>query len=380
MEKTNVNPFNILSFERYYNLPTRIFVHILAWFLFIFFMYFGYLYNVEMPSILALFLSIRIGICTMLTFYLFFYLIFPLIIKSQKYYLLILTVPLIFCTWLVINKLGYSTALLLHLNLEPIYQYLGKNPSPSFNELFTFKYILLNVPSVIFAISPFFFAKIVTHLTKNYAHIINSEKEKTILKIEKIQIEKQFLLAQLNPHFLFNTLNNIYGMILKNDDQAGGMVISLSQIMKYTLYENNLEKVPLEKEISFIEEYFKLNKARYSSTTDLQLLKEINQNLSGLYITPLITFVFVENSFKYGLKDKKGKYLKIIINVEEDVFKFTIENDHDNFFRENRDPLSSGLGLQNVRQRLQLAYPDNHKLEILNNQGVFKVFLSINLI
>jgi len=379
MKENNAKTLNILSFERYYNLQTRIFAHTLAWLLFIFFMYFGYLYNVEMPSVLALFLSVRIGICTMLTFYLFFYLVFPVIIRSQKYYLFIVTVPFIFCVWLLVNKLGYSTALLLGLNLEPIYHYLGKNPSPSFKELFTFKYILLNVPSVIFAISPFFFAKIVTHLTKNYAEIINSEKEKTRLKIEKVQIEKQFLLAQLNPHFLFNTLNNIYGMILKNDGRAGGTVISLSKIMKYTLYENNLEKVPLEKEISFLEEYFNLNRARYSSATDLQLLKEINQNLQGLYIAPLITFVFVENSFKYGLKNKKNKYLKILIHVDEDVFSLTIENDHDNLFPESKDPVSSGLGLQNVRQRLQLIYPDNHKLEIINNPGFFKVFLSINL-
>lgn len=380
MKATSSPLFNPADFDRYYTPGIRVFTHITTWLLFIFFMYFGYLYNVEMPSALALFLSIRIAACTIFTFYIFSYLIFPPVIQAQKYGLLIVFIPCIFYIWLIINKLAYSLALYANMNLQPIYHYLGKNPSPSFEELFTFKYILLNVPSVIFAVSPFFFAKIVTQLTKNYARIIHSEKEKTVLKIERIEMEKQMLVAQLNPHFLFNTLNNIYGMILKNDERAGGTVISLSKIMKYTLYENNIEKVSLQKEISFMEEYFTLNRTRYPSATDLQLDKEIHQNPATLYIAPLLTFVFIENSFKYGLKNKKNKFLKMRIVVENNTFSFSIENDRNIPLYELKDLQSSGLGLRNVRQRLHLIYPDRHTLKISEHLQSFKVFLSINLI
>ena len=181
--------------------------------------------------------------------------------------------------------------------------------------------------------------------------------------------------AQLNPHFLFNTLNNLYGLALRLDKETPKVIMQLSEMMRYTLYESNSETVPLSKELQYLKNYVLLEKMRYKNTTDIVFTIDESQ-IDSHVIAPLLTFTFVENGFKYGLKTKKDGFLKINISVVDHVFYFSIFNDKEEK-REQKD--FGGIGLLNVRKRLQLIYPDRHDLQIEDRGNAFYVSMSINL-
>ena len=364
---------NIVQLEKYYTTKVRIFGHILLWLSFTILMYYAYTADIGFSFNISMFISLRLSISSAVVFYFFFYLILPYILKKKKYYYLIFT-PLLIVLWLFVTEICYIiTTNILSIDLSDLHNYLGKEPLPSLKKVFSLQYILLNTYSVIIALSPFFFVKIMVDMTRVYIKSIKTEKEKYRLEIEKINIEKQFLLAQLNPHFFFNTLNNIYGLIITQDKSAEKMVLDLSKIMKYTLYENGKDKVPLENELEFIRNYFNVNISRYSS--DIPIILKISGNTTGLYIAPLITFVFIENAFKYGLKLKNKKFLNITIKIEDSVFKMLIENDKIKLEKTE----FSGLGISNAIKRLNLLYPNRHILKIEETETKFSVSLQINL-
>lgn len=364
---------NIVQLEKYYTTKVRIFGHILLWLSFTILMYYAYSADIGFSSTISMFISLRLSISSAVIFYFFFYLILPYILKKKKYYYLIFT-PLLVVLWLFVTEICYIiTTNILSIDLSDLHNYLGKKPLPSLKKVFSLQYILLNTYSVIIALSPFFFVKIMVDMTRVYITSIKTEKEKYRLEVEKINIEKQFLLAQLNPHFFFNTLNNIYGLIITQDKSAEKMVLDLSNIMKYTLYENGKDKVPLEKELEFIRNYSNVNISRYNS--DVPIILKISGNITGLYIAPLITFVFIENAFKYGLKLKNNKFLNITINIEASIFKILIENDRIKLEKKE----FSGLGISNAIKRLNLLYPNRHVLKFEETDTKFSVSLQINL-
>lgn len=367
------NILNLVELEKYYTTKMRIFGHILLWLSFTILMYYAYSADIGFSFNISMFISLRLSISSAVVFYFFFYLILPFILKKKKYYYFIFT-PLLVVLWLFVTEICYIiTTDVLSIDLSDLHNYLGKKPLPSFKKVFSLQYILLNTYSVIIALSPFFFVKIMVDMTRVYIKSIKAEKEKYRLEVEKINIEKQFLLAQLNPHFFFNTLNNIYGLIITHDKSAEKMVLDLSKIMKYTLYENGMDKVPLERELEFIRNYFNVNISRYSS--DVPITLKISGNTTGLYIAPLITFVFIENAFKYGLKLKNNKFLNITINIEDSIFNILIENDKIKFKKNE----FSGLGISNAIKRLNLLYPNRHILKIKDADTKFSISLQINL-
>ena len=201
------------------------------------------------------------------------------------------------------------------------------------------------------------------------------QKEKTEHEVKNINIEKDFLKTQLNPHFLFNTLNNLYGLTVKKSDLAPEVVLNLSEIMSYNLYESNTEKVSLEKELDFIRNYVELEKMRYSTEKDIQLKIEGEENALGLLIAPLLTFTLIENAFKYGLKSKQP-FINILIKIEKTAFSFIIENDA--IFNENSNAYG-GIGLENVKKRLQLIYPEKYEMNIGTENNIFTATLKIAL-
>lgn len=364
---------NLVQLEKYYTTKVRIFGHILLWLSFTILMYYAYSADIGFSFNISMFISLRLSISSAVVFYFFFYLILPYILKKKKYYYLIFT-PLLIVLWLFVTEICYIIATnILSIDLSDLHNYLGKRPLPSLKKVFSLQYILLNTYSVIIALSPFFFVKIMVDMTRVYITSIKTEKEKYRLEVEKMNIEKQFLLAQLNPHFFFNTLNNIYGLIITQDKNAEKMVLDLSKIMKYTLYENGKDKVPLENELEFIRNYFNVNISRYSS--DVPITLKITGNTTGLYIAPLITFVFIENAFKYGLKLKNNKFLNITIKIKDLIFEILIENDKIKLEKTE----FSGLGISNAIKRLNLLYPNRHILKIEETETKFSVSLQINL-
>lgn len=203
---------------------------------------------------------------------------------------------------------------------------------------------------------------------------IETQKLKSELINEKQSSELALLRSQLNPHFLFNTLNNIYSLVYKKSDDAPEAVMKLSSIMRYTLYDSNTDKVLLEKEIEFLKSFIELQLLRLKTDNFVEF--NIKGNPEGITIPPMLFISFVENAFKHG--NKKVESPGIIINLILDAHKINLEVT--NYCKvpnmENTD-IVGGIGLQNIKRRLELLYKEKHNLEILQHDNLFTVKLEI---
>jgi sensor histidine kinase YesM len=202
------------------------------------------------------------------------------------------------------------------------------------------------------------------------------QKETEQLAREKARAELQLLKAQIHPHFLFNTLNNIYFFTLSASRQAPEMIKKLSDMLRYILNECDRPTVPLEKEIKMIQDYMALEKIRYGGQMDMTI--DIKGNYQNKMVTPLLLIPFIENSFKHGAsKMLAHPYVKLSITIEENTLQFLLTNNKPN------TPASTSrngaIGLKNVRKRLQLLYPVTHELNIVSEPESFIVFLKIEL-
>ena len=208
-----------------------------------------------------------------------------------------------------------------------------------------------------------------------FIHYIRGYSEKESLRFKMAETELNMLKGQIHPHFLFNTLNNIYTMSLDcNNLEMSESVAKMSDILRFTLYECNTENISLNKELKIIQDYIDLEKLRYSEL-DIQVL--VPANIPDLQIVPLILFTFVENAFKHGAsKTIHDKWIKIDIFFENNNFHFNVRNSKSPKKRPEKD--SKGLGIENAVKRLDLAYgKGNHKLDINNGDTFFEVNLSI---
>ncbi|MBV8327463.1 MAG: sensor histidine kinase [Chryseobacterium sp.] len=357
-------------------------LHTAMWLSFSLLLFLDYYLALNISFWQSVFLSGRVLFSSAVVFYLFFYLFLPFARKNKKIWILVIFFPVFIVIWLVINNLCYVMADYLKFDLSNLYPIMGKGKDyrPNLKEVFNFKFIILNSLSVIYSLSPFFFTKIIVDVTRLNEEKLRIQKQKSDLEINNVNIEKDFLKAQLNPHFLFNTLNNLYALTVKKDDKAPEIVLNLSDIMGYTLYESNTEKVPLHKELDFISNYFELEKMRYPEDTKIQLIILGEEAAAGLEIAPLLTFTFIENAFKYGLKNINKQFVKVIIDIKENIFFFVVENDIEEKETANRNKsYFGGIGLSNAKKRLSLLYPDMHELVVENNDEIYRVSLKIDL-
>jgi len=199
--------------------------------------------------------------------------------------------------------------------------------------------------------------------------------EKTV--VEKLQAEVNYLRSQVNPHFLFNILNNLYSLTLKKSEKAPDVVLKLSEMMEYMLYDSDAKYVLLEKEIQYLQNYFELEKLRYGDHTDIQF--NTSGDISGLTIAPLLLLPLVENAFKHGVSRSAGKaWLHCNIQVTAPDLHATVENSKQATNSSNSN--KGGIGLTNLKQRLELLYPGNHSLEIQDKPGSFHISLHIHLL
>ena len=194
----------------------------------------------------------------------------------------------------------------------------------------------------------------------------------------KLEAELKLLKSQINPHFLFNTLNNLYVLALNNSNRAPEVVYKLSQLMSYMLYESNQTQVSLEREIQYIENYIALEKIRYGERLDVAL--NIYDNTEGIQIAPLLLLPFIENSFKHGVNNQLSKvWVRIDILVQDGQLVLKVENNKSSFPSKAIKKDKSGIGLQNVKKRLDLIYNDSYNLEILDEEDTYLVILKIQL-
>jgi hypothetical protein len=201
-------------------------------------------------------------------------------------------------------------------------------------------------------------------------------KETEQLAKEKTRAELQLLKAQVHPHFLFNTLNNIYFFTLSGSPKAPEMIKKLSGLLNYILNDCNRSLVPLEKEIKMIQDYMELEKIRYGEQMNMSV--EFPAKYNNKMLAPLLLIPFVENSFKHGTsKVLIQPYVKLSIKIEDDMLHFFITNSRPLI---NETSTAKGnIGLKNVRKRLELLYSGNHELKIIADPEVFTVDLKIQL-
>ena len=193
------------------------------------------------------------------------------------------------------------------------------------------------------------------------------------LKAEKSKSELEMLQAQINPHFFFNTLNNLYALTIKNSDKAPEVILKLSEMMRYTIYEGKKDVVPIKDEIEYLSNYIELHKIRYRNKVDIQFNHTVDSNIE---VTPLLFIIFLENAFKHGLEQNhETGYIHMNLEGNPEQIHFRIEN---NFMPELKTS-TTGIGLSNLKRRLDLTYPKKYELNISSENNVYSAELKIKL-
>ncbi len=238
----------------------------------------------------------------------------------------------------------------------------GTGPNPAF------KYIGMAMP--------YFTALIGSALFEvaRYAH--RKEREAAELRGEKLEAELKFLRSQINPHFLFNALNNIYTLTLTRSERAPEMLLKLSNMLRYMLHDCKAEYVPLSKEIEYLRHFIDLY--RLKDSRGLRINAQFDESRPGLPIAPLLLVPFVENAFKHSkIEDLEKGWIAIRLSTGDDYILFEVENSIPEGAHSKDDV--GGIGLSNVRRQLELLYPDRHLLSLISENGVFKVRLRLVL-
>jgi two-component system LytT family sensor kinase len=216
----------------------------------------------------------------------------------------------------------------------------------------------------------YIFVTSLLRLARGWFHLQEIEKEKTVAELKALK-------SQINPHFLFNSLNSIYSLARKNSSQVPEKVIQLSDLMRHIIYDSDVEFILLPKEIEMIRNYIELQNLRTPENEKIEL--EVTGEIEGKKVAPLIFLPFVENSFKHGLKSgAENPFVKIKIEVLPNELIFEIENSKGKT-SEIIDSKYKGIGIENVKKRLGLIYPNQHSLSILDTENIFKVILQIKL-
>ncbi len=191
------------------------------------------------------------------------------------------------------------------------------------------------------------------------------------LQYENLQTEITFLKNQINPHFLFNALNNIHVLSRKNLKDSSEAILQLSDLLRYQIYDCSKERVPLKNEITYLENYLALDKLRKNKSA---IFFEVNGNINGTLVAPFLFIPFVENAIKHGANLENQLQLKIIFNIDSDKINFNVEN------QKPKDVIKKeegGIGLANVKRRLELLYPKQYNLSIKNDTEKFTVDLTV---
>ncbi len=207
-------------------------------------------------------------------------------------------------------------------------------------------------------------------------------EHKRLTDLEKLQLETEllFLRTQISPHFFFNTLNNIYSLAIEKSDKTPKIVLKLSELMRYLLYETKNKRQSLEKEIICIQNYLDLEKIRHEGLLEVDM--KISGDIKHKKIAPIILLSFVENAFKHGVNKNIGKVkINIDFKVNENFLYFTIDNPTPKTTEHKQQvSTSSGIGLKNVKKRLALGYkPDEYDLHIESNSELYIANLKIKI-
>jgi len=339
--------------------------HIIFWFVSVFFFLFALFGASGFKNVLTfktISLTIAFNLCFALAVYINLRILIPLLFKRKSFFLFFLSLFL---------TVGLSALLIQFLLIYPLNSFLSKSDdyetfifSDWFN-FFFFSFIYVGITSI-FSLTREWFI---------FQKISNQLKD---IEKEKLEAELKVLKTQIKPHFLFNSLNNIYALALDKSDKTADVVLQLSDLMRYILYDCNEKLVDINKELDFSRNYINLHKIRLDENTPVNFI--VNGHFDGHKIAPLLFEPFIENAFKHGVYGKNlNSFINIIFNFDEnDQMELIIENSYDPNWNNSKKG-SGGIGIQNVIRRLELIYPQKHKINIDKGEQVFKITLTIGL-
>lgn len=305
-------------------------------------------------------------------FYLNYFYLVPALLLEKKYWLYFAFVFALILLFMII-RINYFIPEFRHIrprflppeDLHSMYKGVKARP------------IMATRQPLFFKIGPsFFYILIITisAIIRTLTEYYNNQQNKLIAETHRTNTELIYLRKQTNPHFLFNSLNSIYSLAHKKSDLVPDAIVTLSELMRYMLYETDNKTVALEKEINYIQNYIELQKLRLNNIEDIVI--NVHGDTKNKFIEPLLLISFVENAFKYGTDYKGAAHVKIKIFIHENSLDFWIENTIENYVT---DPDNSGIGLVNIQNRLDLLYPNAHKLTITQDNQYFRVHLNLEL-
>jgi two-component system LytT family sensor kinase len=198
------------------------------------------------------------------------------------------------------------------------------------------------------------------------------------MKTYRLEAEMRLLRSQVNPHFLFNALNNIYALAFMNAKETAPAIMQLSGMMRYMLESSRMEKVPLDKEIQYVYQYIEMQQLKKAQRQHITF--EVQSTTAGIMVEPMLLIPFFENSFKHGnIETNNSAWIRSSLEVNSKIIQFKIENTKDPDTKHKHKDPTSGIGIENVRQRLQLLYGKQYELDIEEMPYLFSVCLKIPL-
>ena len=356
-------PLGKVSFKR------RVWVHSIFWGI----MFCSFYFGLGLPSFSWTY-KLSTAVFTLITCAAFFYLTFYAFNNINNHFSGIKRyIIIIFC--IIIFYLFYAlcsylkVVLIIENNWYPrnsggmYFKYLTEYYRSGFWTFFKLNTIFADTYEVISISTPAFFLKFLRIFSKNL--------------IEKKQLEIDFLRLQINPHFLTNTLNNIYSLVITEDQRSPDAILSLSNLLDYVLYESSHSEVSIEKEVKFLEDFIELERIRNSQKLSIDF--KIEGNLHG-EIAPLILIAFIENAFKHGFGDSTMEnYINVSLSIIENTLFFKVINSKPTHQSHKRKTSLGGIGLTNTKRRLESLYPKRYILSIKNERNIHEIFLTLQL-
>jgi len=274
----------------------------------------------------------------------------------------------------------FSFLLGLTILINPVFSYLVRtyivdayiDPSPT---PYSFYNIFATILIFVFGLAPLAWFRIAAHLREDllFHQKIDNDRLKALLKLKETELK--LLKSQLHPHFLFNTLNNLYSLALEKSDKTPDLIIRLGDMLSYIIYDCSSDKVPLTKEVDFIKSFIELQRVRFDSC---EIIFNIEGDITNHSIAPMLLHTFIDNSFKHGANKITGEsWIRIYIELHNGTLVFSVVNNKLN--KQEKAKESTGIGIDNTRKRLDLIYRGSYELVIKDSENEYSVFLRLRL-
>ena len=338
--------------------------------------YYGILYHPTLPVFINEFNTVDgsvyaarfVDVCTSLTLFMFvvFFLIPRFLEKGRIVPFVVVSVALI--AFLSLLEFGLDQVILRMFNLPTGPDEIS-DKMMTFYRRKSFDFPILPVNLIVYTLG------ILYGLSRDW---IRKYRHESKMMQEKMRADIDLLRSQINPHFFFNALNNIYAITQRNrDDEAGQAIMKLSGLMRYMIYDSDVAKISLVRELEHIENYLEVARLKFDKKDKVDIRVQKEGQFRSYKIAPLLLVPFVENAFKHGLGSKGEGYIHLSFQLNKSELHFQVENPI--LEKEESWKKHPGIGLDNVKKRLQMLYPDRHRLDIWDSEGEFKVRLTVRL-